>query len=376
MMGRNLTLIEILGIKIKVNISWVFIAVFLAWALAQGYFPTVYEGLSGATYWWMGIVGVLGLFLSILLHELSHSLVARAFGMEITGITLWLLGGVAELKDEPPSPKVEFLMAIAGPAMSVALGGVLLLVAGMIEGVTPIGAVVRYLGTLNLILAAFNLVPAFPLDGGRVARAAIWMQTGDYARATDIAARMGSMFGLALILIGLLSAVSGAGFGGLWWVVLGIFIRFAADASRYQVQTKEALKGRRVRDLMTRAPVTISPDIVIADLIENWIYHHDFEFFPVVENGKLVGSVSLQEVRNVPADRRNVLRTGDVMRGFSPDQTIAPDAFASDVLKKMQAGGDSLLMVVDGSELVGVVALKDLLRFVAINATLQQASEG
>lgn len=294
MNGKNLTLIEVFGIKIKVNISWVFIAVLLAWALAQGYFPTAYEGFSEATYWWMGVVAVFGLFLSILLHELAHSLVARAFGMEIKGITLWLLGGVAEMADEPPHPRAEFLMAIAGPLMSVALALVFLSLANAIEQeaeLAAIGAVISYLGMLNLILAAFNLVPAYPLDGGRVARAVLWAWSGDYYYATSVAARLGSLFGLFLIVFGVLSAIGGAGLAGLWWVILGMFVRFAADASNFQLQATTALKGKLVREYMTLSPKTVSPDMSVAELVENWIYKHSFEFFPVVEAGHLLGSV-------------------------------------------------------------------------------------
>ena len=241
MIGASITLIEVFGIKIRVNISWAFIAILLAWGLAEGYFPTINEKLPEATYWWMSIVAVLGLFASILLHELAHSLVARAYGMEITGITLWLLGGIAELKGEPPSPKVELLMAIAGPAMSVFLGTFFWLSAGVLQGFVSVATVLSYLGMLNLILAAFNMVPAFPLDGGRVARAIIWMHTGDYLAATKTAARMGSLFGLGLIAFGFLGLVTGAGLASLWWVVLGMFVRFAADSSNLQAQTKNVL---------------------------------------------------------------------------------------------------------------------------------------
>jgi len=375
MNGKHLTLIEVFGIKIKVNISWVFIAVLLAWALAQGYFPTAYEGLSEATYWWMGIVAVFGLFFSILLHELAHSLVARAFGMEIKGITLWLLGGVAEMTDEPPHPRAEFLMAIAGPLMSVALALVFLSLASVIERdaeLAAIGAVVSYLGMLNLILAAFNMVPAYPLDGGRVARAALWAWSGDYYYATSVAARLGSLFGLVLIIFGILSAIGGAGLASLWWVILGMFIRFAADASNFQLQATTALKGKLVREYMTPNPKTVSPGVSVAELVENWIYRYSFEFFPVVEAGNLLGSVSLHEVRAIPPGERAGTKVGDIMIPCSDHNTIPSHATASDALAKVQTSSPSLLMVVENQTLVGVIGLKDLMRVITITADLSQ----
>lgn len=375
MNGKNLTLIELFGIKIKVNISWVFIAVLLAWALAQGYFPAAYEGFAQATYWWMGVVAVIGLFLSILLHELAHSLVARSFGMEIKGITLWLLGGIAEMTDEPPHPRAEFLMAIAGPLMSVVLALTFFAFASMAERgaeAEAIGAVLSYLSMLNFLLAGFNLVPAYPLDGGRVARALLWAWSGDYYHATSVAARMGSLFGLMLIIFGIVSALGGAGLASLWWVILGMFVRFAADTSRFQLQASSALKGKTVEQYMTRNPQTISPDVSVADLIDEWIYRHSFEFFPVIDGDRLIGSVSLREVRAVPPAERARTRVGDIMLACSDENTIAPEATAAEALTKVQTGSASLLMVVQNHKLVGVIGLKDLMRVIAIKAELAQ----
>ena len=372
MIGASLTLIEVFGIKIRVNISWAFIAILLAWGLAEGYFPTIHEQLPHATYWWMSIVAVLGLFASILLHELAHSLVARAYGMEITGITLWLLGGIAELKGEPPSPKVELLMAIAGPAMSVFLGTLFWLSAGALEAFVSVATVLSYLGMLNLILAVFNMVPAFPLDGGRVARAIIWMRTGDYLAATKKAARMGSLFGLGLIIVGLMGLVTGAGFASLWWVVLGMFVRFAADSSNFQAQTKNVLAQKAVREFMTPNPITVSAETSVADLIANYIYHYDFEFFPVTDGGRVVGSVSLHEARTIPLDRHEQTLVREIMKPITADAIASPGDLAANMMTRMQETGASLLMVMDRDDLVGVIATKDLLRIVAIQSALEQ----
>ena len=226
MPGFNITLVKIFGIEIRVNISWAFIAVLLAWSLAKGYFPSVYEGLPDVTYWWMGAAGVLGLFASVVFHELAHSIVAQSYGMQIKGITLWLLGGVAELGDEPPSPTAEFWMALAGPAMSIALSVVFYGAASLVPtGVEykPLFEVLRYLALVNLILALFNMIPAFPMDGGRILRAWHWHRTGDAYKATTLSAKVGSTFGLILILTGLAAVFVWGGMNGLWWVILGMF---------------------------------------------------------------------------------------------------------------------------------------------------------
>lgn len=372
MIGASITLIEVFGIKIRVNISWAFIAILLAWGLAEGYFPTIHEQLPQATYWWMSIVAVLGLFASILLHELAHSLVARAYGMEIRGITLWLLGGIAELKGEPPSPKVELLMAIAGPLMSVFLGTLFWMSSGALESFVSVATVLSYLAMLNLILAAFNMVPAFPLDGGRVARAVIWMRTGDYLAATKTAARMGSLFGLGLIAVGLMGLFTGAGFASLWWVILGMFVRFAADSSNFQAKTKNVLAQKPVRDFMTPNPVTVPAETTVADLIKNYIYHYDFEFFPVKDSGRVVGSVSLQDVKALPLDRHSNTRVRDIMKPITANATVNPRDLAADVLARMQETGASLLMVMERDDLVGVISTKDLLRIVAIQSALER----
>lgn len=375
MNGRSLTLTEILGIKIKVNITWVFIAILLAWALAQGYFPAVHEGLSKAAYWWMGAIAVIGLFLSILLHELGHSVVARAHGMEIKGITLWLLGGVAEMADEPPSPAAEFFMAIAGPIVSVILAVLFFFLSQFFGRAEPtaIASVLRYLAMLNMILAIFNLIPAFPLDGGRVARAVLWAWKGDYRWATSVAARMGSMFGIALMAFGVVAALTGAGLGALWWVILGMFVRFAADSSRSQMEVKEALTGKTVRDFMTRDPIVTPPDITVADLIEDYIYKYSFEFFPVMDHGNLLGSVSLREVRQVPKEARSNTRVRDIMVPVEASQTIDAAAPSGEALSRMQGTGNSVLLVTSGGHLAGVIALKDIVRLIDITTQLNPA---
>jgi len=373
--GKNLTIGRVLGIEIRINVSWLFIAMLLSWALARGYFPAVHEGLKQIDYWSMGIVAVLGLFLSILLHELAHSVVAKAFGQDIKSITLWMLGGMAEMREEPPGPRAEFLMAIAGPATSFVLAGLFHAIgAGLGPGSSMelAGIVATYLGKLNLILAIFNLVPAFPLDGGRVARAAIWAWTGNFDRATAIAARMGTLFGLTLIAFGVFVLLASGDLSGLWLVILGLFIRFAAEASQSRVQTQHALEGEQISRVMVPHPVTVPPDATVAELIDQYVYKYAFEFFPVVDGDRLLGSVSLHEVRQVPPDQRDSTRVLQIARVVEPDSVINLRKSAAEALSQMQSARRTLLMVVDGDALVGVIALRDLMRLISLKSVLAE----
>ncbi len=233
MFGSRLTLFEVLGFKVRVDASWLLLAGLIVWSLAAGYFPAAAPGFGVATYWTMGAAGLIGLALSVVLHELAHSLVARRHGMAIAGITLFLFGGVAELAAEPKGPKGEFRMAVAGPLTSLGLAGLawgagLAAAAAGAPAGNPALAVVGYLATVNLFLAAFNMVPAFPLDGGRVLRAALWAWRGDPAWATRMAAGSGVACGFALMGLGAWNVAAGAWVAGVWWFVLGLFLRAAA----------------------------------------------------------------------------------------------------------------------------------------------------
>lgn len=379
-MAKNqVTLFEIAGFAVKVDWSWAILAMLIAWSLAQGFFPSLYEGLPTAAYWWMGVAGVLGLFLSILLHELSHSVVARYYGLPIRGITLFIFGGVAELEEEPLSPRVEFRMAIAGPILSVVLGLVFYLLTWLGQGIgwsEPITGVTRYLASLNLILAAFNLVPAFPLDGGRVLRAYLWNRWRDMRRATRVAANAGIGFSLVLMGIGILSVVMGDFGTGIWWILIGLFLRSAAAGSYYDLRTRQAIKGRKVRDFMSDAPIAVSPQLNIRQLADDFVLRHHHEFFPVVDGGRILGSISMKEIKDIPRERWEATRIGAAMVPASEANLIDAQAEAMAALLVMQRQKASRLMVVDGGALVGVLSLKDLLKRLSLQLELEDAAEG
>lgn len=375
MFGKRITLFKLLGFAVRVDLSWTIIAVLITWSLAKGFFPVYYKDLSQTTYWYMGVAGALGLFVSIIVHELSHSLVARRYGMMMRGITLFIFGGVAEMEEEPPSAKAEFLMAIAGPLVSFGLAVGFSSMAELGKHIgwpVPVIGVWGYLGLMNRILAIFNLIPAFPLDGGRVLRAVLWRWKGNLKQATRTASRLGGLFSMALILLGFINILGGRVIGGLWMFLIGIFLADAATSSYRQLMTRQALEGEPVQRFMEPNPVTVSPTISVAQLVEEYIYTYHFKMFPVVDHGKLLGCVSTREVARIPRSEWEQYTVGNLIQPCSSTNTIGPRDDALKALASMSQTQNSRLMVVDGERLVGVIALKDLLNFLALKIELEE----
>lgn len=374
MFGRGIPLFKILGFQVKLDASWLILAALVTWSLAAGYFPARHEGLSGTTYLWMGIAGALGLFASIVFHELSHSLVARRYGMKIRGITLFIFGGVAEMEDEPPTAKAEFLMAIAGPIASALLAVLFHVLSDFGERMgmaAPIPAVLGYLSFVNLLLAGFNLVPAFPLDGGRMLRAVLWGWKGDLRWATRIAANAGASFGFGLIAFGLFNIVTGNPVAGVWYMLIGFFVRAAAAGSYSQMQTRKFFQGEPVRRFMVTDPIAAPPGITVHRLVEDYIYRHYHELFPVVEDSRLLGCIGIAEIRHIPRDRWDLVQVFDAMSPAAPENTVDANTDAVEALAIMRRTGNSRLMVVEDGRLAGLVTLKDLLRLIAFKMDLE-----
>ncbi len=374
MFGKSITLFKLFGFEVKIDISWLVIALLITWTLAKGSFPHYYQGFQNSTYWIMGILGALGLFIAIIFHELSHSLVARKFGIPMKGITLFIFGGVAEMTEEPPSPRAEFFMAIAGPISSIILGLGLFGVRLLGEGIgwsKPVLGVISYLALINLILAGFNLLPAFPLDGGRVLRSVLWGMKDNLRWATRIASSIGSAFGIALILFGVLSVFMGNLIGGVWWVLIGMFMRGASQMSYQQLIVRRSLEGEKVSRFMASDPVTVSPSISVEDLIEDYIYKYHFKMFPVVEDGKLLGCVTINQVKEIPRGERHNQTIRSLAKSCTKENTVGPDEDAMKALAIMNKAKSSRLMVVEGDRLLGVIALKDMLEFLSLKVDLE-----
>lgn len=375
MFGKGITLVKLFGFKVKIDLSWLILGLLITWTLAQGLFPYFTKGLQTTTYWVMGIAGALGLLVSIVFHELWHSLIARKFGLPMKGITLFIFGGVAEMTDEPPSPRAEFFMAIAGPLSSVVLSlglfGIFFL--GINTGwPRPVTGVVNYLAFLNLLLAGFNLLPAFPLDGGRVLRSVLWGWKDNIRWATQIASKIGGFFGIAMIMIGVLEVFLGNFIGGVWLAVIGLFIRGASRSAYQQLIIRRALEGEKVRRFMKSEPITVPLSLSVKDLVEDYIYKHHFKMYPVVDDGHLMGCVTLSQVKSVPMEERDRHYVRELAEECSEKNTIGPDDDAMKALTTMSQTQSSRLMVVEGNRLVGVISLKDMMGLLSLKIDLEE----
>ncbi len=373
MFGKGFKLFTIFGFEVRVDYSWIVIAVLVTWSLAVGLFPGYSPGLPAATYWIMGAVGALGLFVAIIFHELSHSLVARRYGLAMRGITLFVFGGIAHMEEEPDSPRTEFLMAIAGPLASILFGAVAwgILAAGRGRWAAPVAGVLGYLWTVNWLLAVFNLIPAFPLDGGRVLRAALWNWKKNLRWATRISSRIGTGFAFLLIAAGFYSIFRGSLVGGIWWILIGLFLRSASQMSYQRLIMTDSLRGEPVRRFMKSDVVTAPKDMSLEDLVEKVVYQHHFKMYPVVSDGALEGCVSTKEIRQVPRDEWRRHSVAEVATSCSDANTIGPDEDASRALAQMHRSGNSRLMVVEQGRLVGILSLKDLLKFLSLKMDLE-----
>lgn len=374
MFGKRIKLFRLVGFEVSIDLSWILLAILVAWSLSMGYFPFQYRNLSTQAYWIMGITGAVGLFVSIIVHEFSHSIVARRFGMPMKGITLFIFGGVAEMSEEPPSAKAEFWMAAVGPASSIVLGGLMyaLYQAGMGAGWSiAFNGVIGYLALINIVLAIFNLIPAFPLDGGRILRSILWHFKKDLRWATRISASIGSGFGTFLIVLGVFRFLFGNIIGGMWFFLIGMFLRGVANASYQQMIARKALEGEPLERFMKHDPVTLPPSMTLDRMVDEYLYKYDYKLYPVVELDRVVGCITSRQIKSVPRDQWNSTQIKDVMQVCSDENTIDPRTDAIDALSKMSKSDTSRLMVVQEGRLAGIVALKDMLRFLSRKVELE-----
>jgi Zn-dependent protease/CBS domain-containing protein len=373
MFGKRFKLFKLFGFEVGIDLSWIIIAILIAWSLSTGYFPIQIKNLSPQTYWIMGIIGAAGLFFSIVAHEFCHSLVARKSGLPMKGITLFIFGGVAEMGDEPPGAKAEFLIAVVGPLSSIAIAAIFYGIyrVGIAGDWSPaVNGVVAYLAMINGLLAVFNLVPAFPLDGGRILRSVLWGWKGNLRWATRISSAIGGAFGIFLIILGFIRIFGGNFIGGMWLGLIGLFIQGAAKMSYRQLVTRKALEGEPLKRFMQTDPVTVSDSLTVEQLVEDYIYRYHYKLFPVVNSNRLLGCISTKQIKEIPRAQWDEKTVGEIADPCSAENTIGPDADAVKALSVMRRNNASRLMVVENDQLVGIIALKDMLEFLSLKVEL------
>ena len=370
---RGFRIAMIFGIPIEINVSWIIIFAILLWSLSAGIFPESYPGLSSSDYWIMGLATTLLFFASLIAHELSHSVVSQHYGLKVRRIVLFVFGGISETTQELPNPKVEFLVAIAGPGMSFLLAGLFAIASHeilMIPGWLPASAVCAWLSIVNLALGIFNLVPGFPLDGGRVFRAAAWKFTGSYEKATRLASRGGQAVGIALIVWGVFRLFDGDLLGAIWLGLLGTLL-FQAAASQYgEVLMAHAFTRLHVSDLMSANPMILPPNLSLQEVIDQYLLRHPYGGYPVSDD-HLEGLLQTQHGGEIPPEERPRLRVSQVMLPLSADQALDRNNTITEALQRFSELNVGRLPVVDHGTVVGILSQSDVVRWLAWHPTLE-----
>lgn len=360
----SLKIATILGIPLRVHFSWLIIFGLITWSLSSFYFPKAAPDLPVGSYWASGAVAALLLFLSVALHELSHSFVALTYKLPISSITLFIFGGVSQIKGEPPTAAIEFKMAIAGPLASFALAAVFY---GVYEFVSSdvARALFIYLAQLNLVLGVFNLIPGFPMDGGRVVRAYLWRRSKDFYQATRKASSYGQKVALLFILLGFLSFFAGLS-SGLWLMLIGWFLYTAAQASYQQAGLQETLRDIKVKDIMTREVVSIAPATPLDEAVNDYFLKHGYGGFPVMRDGALLGFVSLKEIKDVPRERWGSTTVDTVLVPHDRRWEIDEESDAMKALELMISEDKGRLAVTDRGTLKGIITRNGIAKYIQI----------
>jgi Zn-dependent protease/CBS domain-containing protein len=370
---RGLKLFQVLGIQISLNYTWFIVFGLIAWSLAAGYFPFHYPEMGRSAHWTMGFLGAFFLFLSVLIHELTHSYIAKKEGIEVKEITLFIFGGVSQLTKEPEDPKKELKVAIGGPLSSLVLAFIFWILSKttfQAPHLILITGLLGYLAFINLSLAIFNLIPGFPLDGGRVLRAIYWKKTGSLKKATKIAGDAGKWIGLGIILLGLFWILKGDMLGGFWFIIIGIFLRSAAEGGYQQAVMKGSLEGVKVKELMSRGVISVQPSLRIDRLVEDFYLTHKHITYPVVEGERIIGTITLKQVKEVPRDQWVEKTVIEVMNPIQEEMMLDPDGEAVDALQKMIHSGEGRLPVVKDGKVVGMITRRDILNLLEIKTDL------
>jgi Zn-dependent protease len=373
--GSAINLGRLFDIQFRLHYTWFIIFVLVAFSLSWRVFPTLYPDWASLVYWVIGIVTSLLFFASVLAHELAHSLVARFYGIPVKSITLFILGGVAQISREAANPGVELKMSAAGPACSLVLGGLFFLLWWFTEGIIePIAAMASWLGGINVILALFNLIPGFPLDGGRVFRSLLWRATGNYRRSTKIAVRVGQGVSYLFILLGILVIIFQPWgldwFSGLWLAFIGWFLGNAASSGYRQAQWRYAFHELKASQVMTSGYPAVPSNITIGELIKGYIFTGGHHLSLVVNEGRLEGILTLENIKSVPQLRWDVTQIKEVMTPVSKLKVAYPDQDVLSIIEQMEESDINQMAVVSEGKVIGLITSDGLSRLFHIRSEL------
>lgn len=374
MFSGQVTICRFFGFDIRIDASWLVLAILIVWTFSTKYFPATIPGLDENTYTVLGFAALGLILVSILAHELAHAVIAEYYHMPITGITLFIFGGVAEMQGEPSHPKGEFFMAIAGPLMSAFLmilfWSSAYVYKNHFSGSDAIYELLTLMAQLNFLIVVFNLIPAFPLDGGRALRSIVWRFKGNLVLATRIASELGKIMAYGLILYGCWQIVHDQFWQGMWWGLIGFFLNAAGNYAVHQTEFRTVFAGQPVSRFMRKNFITVTPDTTVAELVDDYVYNYYHRSFPVIDQGKLAGIVTLESVMMLDRRRWQWLRVAAVMEPLGLENTTAPDDDTAQIIDRMRRANKKRLLVVDKGELVGVLSLRELIEFLKISVEM------
>jgi len=371
MFRSSIKLFKVFGIEIRLDYSWFIIFALFAYFFGFIYFPSVLPGLNKGLLALITVITVIFVFISVLIHEMSHSLVARRKGTSVEKITLFLFGGMAQIEKEPETPYSELIMAIAGPAASFVVAAIFGVIWFFTKNIALVREPVGYLAIVNIVLGVFNILPGYPLDGGRVLRAIIWKTTGNLERATFIASTVGRVIGFVIIAAGIFFIFMGNFLNGIWLAFMGWFIQSSAQMGYRQLIFETSIKGIKVRDIMNENIVNVTKDITIQDLVDDYFMKYRFGRFPVIEDEKtqrFIGVISLHDIKGVSKEEWPKVKIGDIVKSVSESEKVDMSMEISDAIKRMGKNDLGHLVVMSGDKLRGIITKSDVMRFIRIRS--------
>jgi len=369
----SVKLLKIFGIEVRLDYSWFIIFALIAYNFGFDYFPRILPNLKPGYIAIITIITTVLFFFSLLFHEMSHSIVAIKNGIPVKRISLFIFGGMAEIEKEPDSPAKEFIIAIAGPLASFFLAFIFGIIWSFTRGIGAVAEPVKYLALVNVVLGIFNLLPGYPLDGGRVLRSIVWKVSGNLKRSTYIASTAGRVIGFMIITAGIFFFFTGNFLNGVWFVFIGWFLQSSAQTGYRQLVFETSIKGIKVRDIINENIVSVTKDIMLEDLVNNYFMRYRYGRFPVIENNKtqrFIGVISLHDIKSIPKEEWNSTEVEDIVKPVSDCEKVDMDMEVFDIIKKMSINNLGHLVVMSGDKIRGMITKSDVMKFIKLRSEL------